>query len=199
MLRRNHSSIQRFDIELYGNSGRDDDVVLLTGPALEAGSCSLKGKLVWSTLEHTNIRKITLKLVGTLQLSWAEPGIHKMGPLPLRFEKHIYSQEYKNFTIPGQLVEKSLGNSRTTPTGSSTSLNHMFEGGTPVSPKSPKSPKRSQSRSGSLGNLFQSSPLPFLTLQILKNILKIYENLLCCSHNCSSSILKKKKNSFSIK
>ena len=157
MLRRNHSSIQRFDIELYGNSGRDDDVVLLTGPALEAGSCSLKGKLVWSTLEHTNIRKITLKLVGTLQLSWAEPGIHKMGPLPLRFEKHIYSQEYKNFTIPGQLVEKSLGNSRTTPTGSSTSLNHMFEGGTPVSPKSPKSPKRSQSRSGSLGNLFQSS------------------------------------------
>lgn len=147
MLRRNHSTVQRFDIELYGNSGRDDDVILLTGPALEAGSCSLKGRLVWYSLEHTSIRRITLKLVGTLQLSWAEPGIHKVGPLPLRFEKHIYTQEYKNLRIPGQRVELSGG--MRTPVGSASSLNQYFSEGKPVSPK------KAKSRSGSIGNALQ--------------------------------------------
>lgn len=128
MLRRSHSTVQQFGIELHGNSGRNDDIVLLTGAPVEAGASHLFGQLVLNTLDATTVRKISIKLIGTMHLRWPDQPQPKGAALPVRYEKQLYSQEITDFDIPGKAVVNAKPPPK--PTGGSlTSLTSYFKHG----------------------------------------------------------------------
>lgn len=124
MLRRSHSAVQSLEIQLEGNTGSNDDIVLLSGPPLEASANHFYGKIVLSTLDQSLVRRISIKLVGTLRLRWADnPGTKQ---LPVKYEKELYSQEFSDFELPGKLVQSPPASQRQTPVTSLTNLASYF-------------------------------------------------------------------------
>lgn len=156
MLRRSQSSVQKFEIQLHGNCGRDDNIVLLSGPPLEASACPLTGQLALTALDTTTIKKISIKLVGTLKLRWADASAAKAtSNPPERFQKQLYTQEFSGFDIPGKLVSSNQGSQKVTPVGSLTNLASYFSGHRHKSGAGPSSrdPSPLTSRVGSTTNL----------------------------------------------
>lgn len=126
MLRRSHSAVQGLEIQLEGNAGSNDDIVLLSGPPLEASAHHFFGKIVLSTLEQSYVRRVSIKLVGNLRLRWADnPGTKH---LPVKYEKELYSQEFSDFQLPGKPVQSPPMSQRATPVASLTNLASYFGG-----------------------------------------------------------------------
>lgn len=82
-----------FDIRL---KNLDHDVVVLKGSLHQAADTYLSGKIVLSVTEPISVRKISLRLVCTLRLKYADPNFAK-GPPPhkmIRFERKLYEYQW---------------------------------------------------------------------------------------------------------
>lgn len=96
-----------FDIRL---KNLDHDVVVLKGALHLAADTYLSGKIVLSVTEPITVRKISLRLVCTLRLKYADP-LSSKGPPPhkmVRFERKLYDYQWDSNEI-------------------SKYLNHMYE------------------------------------------------------------------------
>lgn len=99
------------------------DVIVLQGSPGYAASTFFHGKVVVSLSEPVTIKRVTLRLYGTLRLSWfdlsaaAKTGSSK----PVKYEKVIYEHEWNN------LETASRGSGYTTPVSGSSS--HVLPAG----------------------------------------------------------------------
>lgn len=131
-----------FDIRL---KNCNHDVLLLKGTEHNAASTFISGKIVVSVNEPISVKKITLRLYGTLRLRYTDT--RGAVPKPARFEKKVFEYVWDPKEITKYLdnmYENSNGN------GSS-----GFTGQSPSSPSSTlaRSPVKSKASSTSLKSL----------------------------------------------
>lgn len=93
-----------FDIRL---KNLDHDVLVLKGPAQDAASALMVGKIVLSLNEPIHVKKISLRLYATLHLKWTEPYQTSKGVVlkPMKFSKKIYEHTWD----PSELKQKVSG------------------------------------------------------------------------------------------
>ncbi|SGZ53150.1 CIC11C00000000249 [Sungouiella intermedia] len=104
-----------FDIRL---KNLEHDVLVLKGNENDAGSSFLNGNILLSVTEPINIKKISLRLYGTIRLKYGDINPIKGGaPKPSRFEKKIYEHQWDSNEISkymNNMYENSVGASGTT-------------------------------------------------------------------------------------
>lgn len=86
----NNKLTSLFDIRL---KNMDHDVIVLKGSEHNAASAFVSGKIVFSVTEPITVKKISLKLYGTLRLRWPEvpkPPANR----PLKFDKKVYEYSW---------------------------------------------------------------------------------------------------------
>ncbi|KAM9929181.1 hypothetical protein OXX59_001353 [Metschnikowia pulcherrima] len=92
MPKQNHTSksTSLFEIRL---KNMDHDVIMLKGSEHNAASAFISGKIVLSVTEPITVKKISLKLYGTLRLRWPDvprPPANR----PSKFEKKVYEYSW---------------------------------------------------------------------------------------------------------
>ncbi|KAH3687048.1 hypothetical protein WICPIJ_001961 [Wickerhamomyces pijperi] len=88
-----------FEIRL---SNTPHDVLVLKGPSSESPSVLLSGTIVLSLNEPLNIRKLSLKLSGTLRMKWINQYETSRGTVlkkPYRWEKKIYEHNWNEIDL----------------------------------------------------------------------------------------------------
>lgn len=144
LLRQSHVSL--FDIRL---SATDRDVIVLRGAPDEAAPVLLAGKVVLSISEPLTIKRIRLKLVGRLRVSWIEPPTNKQGaPRPVRYENPIFEHEWPSLESRAHSAEASSRDGSVSPAGVRTGVSSGTGTGTstPATTGAPsQSPSQSQS------------------------------------------------------
>lgn len=137
-----------FDIRL---KNCQHDVLLLKGSEHNAASTFISGKIVLSVNEPISLKKITLRLYGTLRLKYTDT--RGTVPKPTRFEKKVYEYIWDPAEITkylNNMYENSNGNG-----------SQGFSGQSPNSPpnglaRSPIKSKASSTSLKSLGMTFRS-------------------------------------------
>lgn len=137
-----------FDIRL---KNCQHDVLLLKGSEHNAASTFISGKIVLSVNEPISLKKITLRLYGTLRLKYTDT--RGSVPKPARFEKKVYEYVWD----PAEIT-KYLNNMYENSNGSGS---QGFSGQSPNSPpnglaRSPIKSKASSTSLKSLGMTFRS-------------------------------------------
>lgn len=105
LMRPNHH-VPLFDVRL---NTADRDVVVLRGPPEEASPVLLAGKVVLAISEPMTMKRIQLKLVGRVRVSWVEaPANKQAAPRPVRYETTIFQHEWPNLeagpSVPGEVT-----------------------------------------------------------------------------------------------
>lgn len=86
-----------FDIRL---KNLDHDVLVLKGSEDFAGSTFLNGNILLSVTEPITVKKISLRLYGTLRLRYGDTNVIKGAPVkPSRFEKKIFEHNWDSNEI----------------------------------------------------------------------------------------------------
>lgn len=86
-----------FDIRL---KNLDHDVLVLKGNEHDAASVFMNGNILLSVSEPITVKKITLRLYGTIRLKYGDTNPIKGGPpKPARFEKKIYEYQWDSNEI----------------------------------------------------------------------------------------------------
>ncbi|OBA22261.1 hypothetical protein METBIDRAFT_27733, partial [Metschnikowia bicuspidata var. bicuspidata NRRL YB-4993] len=104
----------------------DHDVIVFKGSEHTAASAFVSGKIVFSVTEPITVKKITLKLYGTLRLRW--PETHKsQANRPTKFDKKVYE-----FAWDSNDFSKYLSNMYTnsSATGNANTHGHSLKGST---------------------------------------------------------------------
>ncbi|KAK9450245.1 uncharacterized protein V1518DRAFT_413339 [Limtongia smithiae] len=93
ILQRTSSSLSFFDIRLYS---ADRDVIVLRGTPDESAGLVLKGAVVISLIESVSVKKISLRLYGTVRMNWQETIQSPRGLTQRnnRYEKVIYEHTW---------------------------------------------------------------------------------------------------------
>lgn len=93
-----HSHTVLYDIRI---NSADKDVILLKGSPAEAPSALLQGSILLSIIEPLSIKKLTLKLTGTLRERWHENYTTQKGTFqrPMKFSKILYDFEWDPINI----------------------------------------------------------------------------------------------------
>lgn len=93
----NKPAASLFDIRLKN----DHDVLVLKGSEHDAASALLSGKIALSVNEPLTVKKMTLRLYGTLRLNWTDTVTTPKGnyPKPNRFEKKVYEYNWDSSEI----------------------------------------------------------------------------------------------------
>lgn len=87
-MKKSTSKTPLFDVRL---KNVDHDVIVLKGAAESAASTFLSGSILLSVSEPISVRRIGLRLYGTLRLAYGDTNPIKGGPVrPHRFEKKVY-------------------------------------------------------------------------------------------------------------
>ncbi|CUM63438.1 uncharacterized protein PRCAT00001013001 [Priceomyces carsonii] len=124
-----------FDVRL---TNLDHDVLVLKGNETEASSALLTGNIVLSLKESISVKKISLRLYGTLRMSWTEQMGSTRGSAPrtFKFERQIFEHLWDSNDLTHHIHayrtnESSSGNalpvgtlSKTHSTASLKSLGH---------------------------------------------------------------------------
>lgn len=114
VLSRNQVGVSLFDIRI---TSAERDVLVLRGSEDDASSVLLSGIVVLSVNEPTTIKKLSLKLTGTMRLNWYDTVVAVRGPTSKshKYEKSLYEFEWPN------LERSSSGSGTTTPSSFSSS------------------------------------------------------------------------------
>ncbi|KAK9314620.1 hypothetical protein V1522DRAFT_408605 [Lipomyces starkeyi] len=93
ILQRSSSSLSLFDIRLYS---ADHDVIIVRGTPDESAGVLLKGAVVLSLLESVSVKRISLRLYGTIRMNWQETVQSSRGlsQRTNRYEKVIYEHTW---------------------------------------------------------------------------------------------------------
>ncbi|GMG04075.1 unnamed protein product [[Candida] boidinii] len=116
-----HPHIVLYDIRI---NSADKDVILLKGPPAEAPSALLQGSILLSIIEPLSIKKLTLKLTGTLRERWHENYTTSKGTFqrPMKFSKILYDFEWDPINIMEYLSSTNqLSGKKTSAEGHSSS------------------------------------------------------------------------------
>lgn len=137
-LKRTHSSVPSLEIQLTPDSAQN--VLLIRGTPDSAQPVRLTGQISISSEEALTIRRLTIKLVGTMRLKWDETiNVGRMQPTthPIRYEKTSYEQDLDlteslslsgsaSNTRPGSGSTSRAASGKSTPKGSMTNLASYF-------------------------------------------------------------------------
>ncbi|KAK9479640.1 hypothetical protein V1514DRAFT_291267 [Lipomyces japonicus] len=93
ILQRSSSSLSLFDIRLYS---ADHDVIIVRGNPDESAGVVLKGAVILSLLEALSVKRISLRLYGTVRLNWQEnvQSARGLNQRTNRYEKIIYDHTW---------------------------------------------------------------------------------------------------------
>lgn len=89
--------------------------MVVRGPPEEASSVILNGNVVLSVNEPLPVRKVTLRMEGTLRVHWSDTVLTSRGTVsrPVKYEKTVFEHEWPNFLDPtGSSGGRSPGHSR---------------------------------------------------------------------------------------
>jgi hypothetical protein len=125
VLLKSHSFISLFDIRI--KSATDRNVVVVRGSPEDAASVLLSGHVVFAVSDPLSIKKITLKLTGTLRVNWIDTPVTIRGPIskPIRYETVLFDHEWNRLESGGGLSTGSSNSSLS----SSSSSSHMLATG----------------------------------------------------------------------
>lgn len=130
MLRRTASSAPYFDVKLQNNTGRDQRIILVKGPAAEANPVAFNGEVLLSATDNLSVKKMKLVLVGELKLRWSDDMMKSKYPghqMPQKYEKKVWRQEYSNFELPEKVSRSNPGSRLGSPASSLTNLSSYFQ------------------------------------------------------------------------
>ncbi|GEQ66849.1 hypothetical protein JCM33374_g512 [Metschnikowia sp. JCM 33374] len=150
-----NKSASLFDIRL---KNMDHDVIVLKGSEHNAASAFVSGKIVFSVSEPITVKRITLKLYGTLRLKW--PEVPKPPPnRPVKFEKKVYeytwdSNEFSKY-LNNMYSNSSSGGSANV-SGDKSSTTNIPKLGNPLSMSKAHSLKGSTTSLKNLGMSLRS-------------------------------------------
>ncbi|KAK9456673.1 hypothetical protein V1511DRAFT_219230 [Dipodascopsis uninucleata] len=93
ILQRTSSSVSYFDIRLQS---ADHDVIILRGTPDESSGILLKGTVVLSLLESVSVKRISLRLYGSIRMNWQEMIQSNRGLTQRsnRYEKIVYEHTW---------------------------------------------------------------------------------------------------------
>ncbi|KAK9240685.1 hypothetical protein V1525DRAFT_369840 [Lipomyces kononenkoae] len=93
ILQRSSSSLSLFDIRLYS---ADHDVIVVRGTPDESAGVLLKGAVVLSLIESVSVKRISLRLYGTIRMNWQETvqSARGLSQRTNRYEKVIYEHTW---------------------------------------------------------------------------------------------------------
>lgn len=119
-------STSLFDIRL---KNLDHDVLVLKGNENDAASAFLNGNILLSVSEPITVKKITLRLYGTVRLKYGDTNPIKGGPQkPSRFEKKIFEHQWDSNEITRYMnnMYENLGGASTSLTNDGMKLPTSF-------------------------------------------------------------------------
>ncbi|KAK9468916.1 hypothetical protein V1512DRAFT_258203 [Lipomyces arxii] len=92
-LQRTSSSLSFFDIRLYS---ADHDVIIVRGTPDESAGVLVKGAVVLSFLESVSVKRISLRLYGTVRMNWQDTAQSSRGITQRnnRFEKVVFEHTW---------------------------------------------------------------------------------------------------------
>lgn len=127
MLRRTNASSASIEVSLE----REPGVFILRGSPEESPSVVVRGNIVLNTPDSMTLKRLSIRLVGDLKIRWNESFASRPNAnvqYPLRYEKHIYDQEFEDpdFTMIATSGSRTPLSGRTTPISSMTNLASYF-------------------------------------------------------------------------
>ncbi|KAK9460539.1 uncharacterized protein V1516DRAFT_676988 [Lipomyces oligophaga] len=107
ILQRSSSSLSLFDIRLYS---AEHDVIVVRGTPEESAGVLVKGAIVLSFMESVSVKRISLRLYGTVRMNWQDTVQSARGITPRsnRYEKVIFEHTWNFLEWENKHVSHTL-------------------------------------------------------------------------------------------